>query len=273
MGSLFAGIGGLDLGVEVALTEAGLSPRVLWQVEQKPFCRLVLDKHWPEADRRITDVRKASAQSLPRPHLVIGGFPCQDLSGAGKGAGLSGARSGLWYEYRRYIAEAKPLGAIVENVASGKSRWLRFVVEDLEALGYDVTWTQLGACDVGAPHERQRVFVLALAHADGLRERPADAEEDPQQAAREAPQRRGARSGRGRGASGPGSVADADGIPQQEGAAGLSREERGGRPEPRGSRGHGGDVADAGGAGCASVRRRRQLDRGEREAPRDDAHR
>lgn len=157
LGSLFSGIGGLELGLE----KAGLGPTV-WQVEQDFFCRAVLAKHWPDADRRINDVRLATARSLQRVQFLCGGFPCQDVSGAGKGAGLAGERSGLWFEFRRIVGELQPEGVIVENVASGKRRWLCQVRNDLHALGYRTRAVQISAADVGAPHLRERIFVLAL---------------------------------------------------------------------------------------------------------------
>lgn len=164
MGSLFSGIGGLDLGLEWA----GLGPTV-WQVEQDHYCRAVLAKHWPYADRSVTDVRAVAASSLSRPRLLIGGFPCQDVSGAGKGAGLAGERSGLWFVFRDIVEAFRPEGVIVENVASGKKRWLCQVRSDMQALGYRTRAVQVSAADVGAPHLRERVFVLALADSDGMR--------------------------------------------------------------------------------------------------------
>jgi C-5 cytosine-specific DNA methylase len=119
IGSLFSGIGGLDLGLE----RAGLGP-VLFQVEIDPFCRAVLAKHWPKALRH-DDVRTVGrTATLPRVDLLCGGFPCQDVSGAGKGAGLEGERSGLWFEFHRIVAATLPRFVVVENVASGKGRYL-----------------------------------------------------------------------------------------------------------------------------------------------------
>lgn len=168
IGALFAGIGGLDLGVEVAGGE------VVWQVEIDDYCRAVLAKHWPAVDRSITDVRTASASNLRRVATIIGGFPCTDVSGAGLGAGLGtedspSDRSGLWFEMRRIIAELRPRAVIVENVASGKKRWLCRVRADLHALGYRTRAVQISAAECGAPHLRERIFVLALANADGMR--------------------------------------------------------------------------------------------------------
>lgn len=155
IGSLFSGIGGLELGLE----RAGVGHTV-WQVEKDPFCQRVLAKHWPQAER-FDDVTTVGAACLPVVDVICGGFPCQDVSGAGKGAGLAGARSGLWYEYRRIVSEARPLFVVVENVASGARRWLPHVRRDLHVLGYRTRAFSLSAFDVGAPHLRRRVFVLA----------------------------------------------------------------------------------------------------------------
>lgn len=115
IGSLFAGIGGLELGLE----RAGLGP-VVWQVEIDPYCRSVLARHWPNAVR-YPDVQRVGSANLSPVDIICGGFPCQDVSGAGKGAGLAvGTRSGLWYEYRRIVAELAPRVVVAENVASGK---------------------------------------------------------------------------------------------------------------------------------------------------------
>lgn len=165
IGSLFSGIGGLELGVLAAFAEAGIPARVEWQVEIDPFCRAALARHFPDTDRSVTDVRAASA--LRPVNLIIGGFPCQDVSGAGKGEGLSGARSGLWWAYRDVVRALRPDGVLVENVVSGLSRWHGPVRCSLEALGYRTWARQISAADVGAPHRRARLFVLA--HADGER--------------------------------------------------------------------------------------------------------
>lgn len=160
IGSLFSGIGGLEFGLEAA----GFGP-VIWQVEQDAFCRAVLSKHWPGVDRSVTDVR--AAQPLPRVDLVCGGFPCQDVSGAGKGAGLAGERSGLWFVMRDTIAALRPRAVVVENVASGKRKWLCQVRTDLHAIGYRTRAVQVSAAECGAPHRRERVFVLALGDTIG----------------------------------------------------------------------------------------------------------
>ena len=101
VGSLFAGIGGFDLGLE----RAGFDIR--WQVEIDPFCRAVLAKHWPQV-KRYEDVRTVGAHNLERVDVVCGGFPCQDISDAGLRAGIDGKRSGLWSEMARLTGELRP---------------------------------------------------------------------------------------------------------------------------------------------------------------------
>jgi len=108
--SLFAGIGGLELGLE----RAGLGT-TRWQVELEPFNRKVLAAHWPDAER-FADVRDVSAEDFPGCDVICGGFPCQDISSAGKGEGIDGQRSGLWREFARLIGEIRPRIVVVENV-------------------------------------------------------------------------------------------------------------------------------------------------------------
>lgn len=155
IGSLFSGIGGLELGLERSIPGA----HVAWQCEIDPFCRAVLAKHWPGVTR-YEDVR-ALGTSTPVVDILCGGFPCQDVSSAGIRRGLSGERSGLWYEYLRVVSALRPRFVVVENVASGKSLWLPQVKEGLQALGYGTRAYALSASDVGAPHLRRRVFVVA----------------------------------------------------------------------------------------------------------------
>jgi DNA-cytosine methyltransferase len=165
IGSLFSGIGGLELGLEWA----GLGPTA-WQVEIDQFCRRVLEWHWPRAER-FTDVREVGKHNLAPVDVLCGGFPCQDVSSAGKGAGIKeGTRSGLWIEYARIIHELSPPWVVVENVASGTRRWLPRVRRDLHVLGYASTAVSLSAADVGAPHLRRRIFVVAHPYRDVLRE-------------------------------------------------------------------------------------------------------
>jgi len=168
IGSLFSGIGGLELGLEAAL-----GARVIWQVEQDEYCRRVLAKHWPDADRSVTDVREAGA-NLVKPDIICGGFPCQDISVAGKREGIHGKRSGLWFEFERCLSELRPRVAVLENVPA-VSRYSTTIASGLVEIGYDLEWTVLSANDMGAPHLRKRWFCIAyLPHAerDILRNEP-----------------------------------------------------------------------------------------------------
>lgn len=168
VGSLFAGIGGLELGLE----RAGLGP-VRWQVESDPYCISVLAHHWPEA-KRYVDVRSVGAHNLEAVDLICGGFPCQDISVAGSGEGLAGARSGLWSEYARIVRELRPRFVVVENVAALLGRGFGDVLGDLAALGYDAWWDCIPAAAVGAPHRRDRIFVVAWRVSDPERDRLRD---------------------------------------------------------------------------------------------------
>jgi DNA (cytosine-5)-methyltransferase 1 len=161
-GSLFAGIGGFDLGFE----RAGM--KCEWQVEIDPYATRVLEKHWP-AVRRWNDVRTfPPAEGDWYVDVICGGFPCQDISNAGARAGLSGERSGLWYEYARIIGELRPQFVIVENVAALLGRGMDSVLGELSSLGYDTEWHVIQASAVGALHRRERVWIVA--HANGERE-------------------------------------------------------------------------------------------------------
>lgn len=158
-GDLFAGIGGMSLGLQ----RAGFTVR--WQVECEPYCETILARHWPHVARR-RDVRLAGAQNLEPVDLVAGGFPCQDISAAGKGVGLTGWRSGLWREFARIVSELHPRWVLVENVPALRRRGADTVLGDLEAAGYAAWPLVVGARHVGAPHRRDRVWIVAqLVHA------------------------------------------------------------------------------------------------------------
>ena len=131
--------------------------------EVEPFCRAVLKKHWPDVPI-LGDVRNAW---FPAADVISGGFPCQDISRAGKRAGLAGTNSGLWREFLRAICMVRPLYAIVENVAALLGRGLGDVLGDLAECRYDAEWNCLQASDVGLPHARERIWIVA--HRDGLR--------------------------------------------------------------------------------------------------------
>ncbi|HEY1119916.1 MAG TPA: DNA cytosine methyltransferase [Acidimicrobiales bacterium] len=168
IGSLFAGIGGLELGLE----RAGVGHTV-WQVEKDDYCRRVLSRHWPDAVR-YEDVTTVDWSTVEPVEVLCGGFPCQDISLAGKGAGLAGERSGLWREYLRAIRALRPRFVVVENVAALLARGLGDVLADLAASGYDTEWDCIPAAAVGAPHRRDRLFVLADADGGRVYRRDAD---------------------------------------------------------------------------------------------------
>jgi DNA (cytosine-5)-methyltransferase 1 len=179
---LFSGIGGFSLGLE---RTGGFETAAFCEID--PFCRRVLAKHWPEVPC-YEDVRELTGARLAADGIAVdvicGGFPCQDVSFAGKRAGLEGARSGLWGEYRRVIGEVRPRYIIVENVPGLLSLGMGTVLGDLSALGFDAVWDCVPASAVGAPHRRDRVWLVAHAISDELREQ----------------------SGRGNGARRPGSA-------------------------------------------------------------------
>lgn len=159
VGSLFSGIGGFDLGLE----RAGM--KVIWQSEIDPYASAVLRKHWPEVPNH-GDIRSVRVGAVERPDVLAGGFPCQDISVAGKGAGIDGERSGLWSEYARVIGELRPRYVIVENVAALLGRGLGRVLGDLASLGFDAEWHCIPACAIGATHTRDRLFLVAHAHGE-----------------------------------------------------------------------------------------------------------
>lgn len=157
-GSLFAGFGGMDLGLE----RAGMVCK--WQVEIDPYCQKVLAKHWP-AVKRYGDIREVT--ELEYVDCIAGGFPCQDVSFAGKRAGIDGARSGLWRDFNRLIRRIQPKFALVENTPGLLDRGIHRVLGDLAEGGYDAEWFCVSACAFGAPHPRERLFILAYPASGG----------------------------------------------------------------------------------------------------------
>lgn len=156
IGSLFAGIGGFELGLERAIPGA----YTLWQVEENTFCQKVLAKHWPEA-RIYEDVRNITKNNIEQVDILCGGFPCQDISPAGKREGINGEKSGLWWEMHRIISELQPKAVIMENVAAINIRGLGAVLGSLSQIGYDAEWSTIRASHFGAPHKRERWFCIA----------------------------------------------------------------------------------------------------------------
>ncbi len=186
---LFSGIGGFSLGLE---RTGGFETVAFCEIE--PFPRAVLRKHWPDV-RQYEDVRTLTADQLVRDGIgsvdvVCGGFPCQDLSYAGKGAGLEGARSGLWSEIVRLVRETKPRYVIVENVNALLGRGMGVVLRDLAALGYDAEWHCIPVAAIGGPHIRDRLWIIAYPRCE-LRTQPILTHDHVEEA-----RRRGARQWR-----------------------------------------------------------------------------
>ena len=154
IGSLFAGIGGFDLAARWMGWETA------WFSEIDRYASNVLTKHWPGVPNH-GDITKIDFTKVEPVDMLCGGFPCQNISNAGKRAGIGGERSGLWGEYARAIRELRPRYVVVENVAALLGRGLERVLGDLAAVGYDAEWEILSAADVGAPHLRQRVWIVA----------------------------------------------------------------------------------------------------------------
>ena len=158
IGSLFSGIGGLELGLE----RAGIG-EVAWQVEINAHCRSVLAKHWPKA-KQYDDVRTVGASTLSSVGVICGGFPCTDISQAGKRTGLGGDQSGLWVEFRRIISELRPAVVVAENSGNAWRDWVPSVRRDLFGLGYSSLPIRMRAHHLGANHGRDRAFVVAYSN-------------------------------------------------------------------------------------------------------------
>lgn len=156
LGSLFSGIGGLDLGLEMSL-----GARPVFFCEQEPFCHAVLQSRCT-GPLLFDDVRELGVSTpVPGIDVLCGGFPCQDVSHAGKNAGLAGARSGLWFEMLRVLGLARPAYVVVENVSALLNRGLGTVLQGLHEHGYAAEWQIIEALSVGALHIRARVFIVA----------------------------------------------------------------------------------------------------------------
>ena len=155
--SLCSGIGGADL----AAKWAGI--QVVGQVEIDTFCTRVLQQHWPQV-RRMRDIREVRGDEFGEIDLLVGGFPCQPFSQAGKRKGRSDERN-LWPEIRRILGKMHPRWFVGENVPGLLSvdagRVFGGIIADLDALGYDVAWAVYGAHEIGAPHRRDRLFFVA----------------------------------------------------------------------------------------------------------------
>ena len=168
-GSLFAGIGGMDLGLE----RAGMVCK--WQVEINPFCVKVLEKHWPDV-KRYGDITKIAGSELEPVDAICGGFPCQDVSSAGDRKGITeGTRSGLWIEMLRLVCILRPRIVLVENVSALLNRMdngrrpapIQRVLGDLADSGFDAEWDCFPT-GLNSGHRRDRVFIVAYPVCKGL---------------------------------------------------------------------------------------------------------
>ena len=153
VGSLFSGIGGLDLGLE----RAGMN--VIWQSEIDPYCNKILKKHWPEVTN-YGNIKEINWPTVQRPDVVCGGYPCQPFSTAGKRRGTDDPRH-LWPWVRDAISALRPSFAILENVRGHLSLGGLQVIGELAEIGYDAEWRVVSAAGVGAPHRRDRIIIVA----------------------------------------------------------------------------------------------------------------
>jgi DNA (cytosine-5)-methyltransferase 1 len=154
---IFSGIGGFSLGLE----NAGMKTIAFCEINS--FCQKILKKHWQSVPvfSDITILTNKDFKTLPKIDVIAGGFPCQDISVAGKGGGIAAKRSGLWKEFARLINEIRPKYAIIENVANLRSQGLISVLQDLWEIGYDAQWHCIPASAFGAPHRRDRIWIIA----------------------------------------------------------------------------------------------------------------
>ena len=159
VGSLFSGIGGLDLGLE----RAGM--KVIWQSEIDPYACRVLAKHWPEVPNH-GNIKEIDWGDIVRPDILCGGYPCQPFSQAGKRRGEEDPRH-LWPWVRDAISHLRPRYAILENVRGHLSLGGTSVLGELASIGYDAEWRVVSAASVGANHRRDRIIIVAYPHDTG----------------------------------------------------------------------------------------------------------
>ena len=154
---LFSGIGGFSLAAKWVW---GDDLEIAGFCEIDKYCQKVLAKNFPGVPIH-DDIKKLNGNDFKNIDIITGGFPCQDISVAGKGAGLEGSRSGLWFEMRRIISEVRPRYALIENVPMLTIRGGTRVIADLAEIGMDAEWQIIGADDVGAWHRRKRIWIVA----------------------------------------------------------------------------------------------------------------
>ena len=155
---LFSGIGGFALGLE----RAGFETVGFCEIDE--YCQKILALHFPGIPI-YSDIRELTTAEIGDVDMLCGGFPCQDVSSSGKGMGINAERSGLWSEYHRLITEVSPRYVLIENVLGllrgGKGEWFKKILFDLASVGYDAEWHCISAAYIGAPHIRDRVWIIA----------------------------------------------------------------------------------------------------------------
>ena len=152
-GSLFSGVGGLDLGLEAAGWEC------LWQVEFDDFCNKILEMRFPHT-KKYGDIKDVRTEELERVDAIVGGFPCQPVSFAGRQEG-EGDERWLWPDFMRIITDLRPSFAVIENVVGLLHHGGATVLNDLAKAGYDAEWYTIPASAFGADHKRERIFIVA----------------------------------------------------------------------------------------------------------------
>ena len=161
---LFSGIGGFSLGLE---RTGGFETVAFCEIDE--FCRRVLAKHWPNV-RQYHDVRDLTADTLRRDGIAVdaitGGFPCQDISLAGRMGGADGGKSGLWREVIRLVTDLRPRIVVLENSPVLRSKGLDALLSEFCALGYDAEWHCIPANAIDAPHRRDRLWIISYASGD-----------------------------------------------------------------------------------------------------------
>ena len=163
---LFSGIGGFTLAAEHVW---GDDLEIVGHCDINDYCEKVLEKNFPGTPY-FKDVQKLSSENLGEVNIICGGFPCQDISQAGKGLGIEkGERSGLWSEFHRLIGDLRPTFAVIENVSALTLRGLNIVLRDLAEIGYDAEWQCIGAYQIGAKHRRDRIWVIAYPNSNEFR--------------------------------------------------------------------------------------------------------
>ena len=172
LGSAFSGIGGFELGLHWAIENL----ETVWQIEQDKFCQKVLKKHWPNS-QLFDDIKTINTKQLPDIDILCAGFPCQDLSVAGKQKGIHGKKTGLFWELWRIIRDFKEQGRripiiLLENVPNITNKGLGTVLGALSEVGYDAEWVIISAKEMGAPHLRKRWFCVAYPNQNSKSNRP-----------------------------------------------------------------------------------------------------